>query len=148
MPLMDQINEELKTAMRAKDGLRLGAVRMLMAALKLKEKESQRSLKEDEVQRIVATLIKQRKEAAVQYREGNREDLAAQEEAEAAILQAFLPEQLSREELERLVDEAIAEAGATSAKDIGKVMKTVMPKTTGRADGKEVNELVRARLAG
>ncbi len=146
MELQERIEHALKDAMREKNEIKRDALRMLLTALKVKEKEIRRRPAEAEIQQTITNLIKQRRDSAEQYRTGNRAELAMKEESEIIYLQAFLPEQLSPEELEKLVDEAIAESGATSAKEIGKVMKVLMPKTTGRAEGKQVNELVRQKL--
>ena len=148
MELHEQIEQALKEAMREKNELKRDALRMLLTALKMKEKEIRRRPNEAETQQTITTLIKQRRDSAELYRTGGREELALKEENEILVLQAFLPEQLSPEELEKLVDEAIAESGASSPKEMGKVMKVLMPKTSGRADGKQVNELVRRKLGG
>lgn len=148
MELQQQIEQALKSAMREKNETKRDALRMLLTALKVKEKELKRQPAEAEIQQTITSLIKQRRDSAEQYRTGGREELAAKEEAEIIVLQAFLPQQLSAGELEKLVDEAIAEAGAASPKEMGKVMKVLMPKTAGRADGKQVNEMVRKKLGG
>ena len=148
MELHQQIEHALKEAMREKHETKKDALRMLLTALKLKEKEIRRQPNEAEIQQTITTLIKQRRDSAEQYKAGGRPDLASKEEAEIHILQAFLPQQLSPDELEALVDSAFAEAGATSPKEMGKVMKILMPKVAGRADGKQVNELVKRRLGG
>jgi len=148
MELQQQIEQALKSAMREKNETKRDALRMLLTALKVKEKELKRQPAEAEIQQTITSLIKQRRDSAEQYRTGGREELAAKEEAEIIVLQAFLPKQLSAGELEKLVDEAIAEAGAASPKEMGKVMKVLMPKTAGRADGKQVNEMVRKKLGG
>ncbi len=148
MELRRKIDQALKDAMLHKDEVRRDAVRMLLTALKMKEKEIRREPNETEIQQIVSTLIKQRRDSAEQYKTGKREDLAAREESEILVLEGFLPEQLPIAELERMVDAAVTESGAVSVKEIGKVMKILMPKTAGRADGKQVNELVRRRLGG
>jgi len=148
MELRRRIDQALKDAMLHKDEVKRDAVRMLLTALKMKEKEIRREPNETEIQQIVSTLIKQRRDSAEQYKTGKREDLAAREESEILVLEGFLPEQLPIAELERMVDAAVTESGAVSVKEIGKVMKILMPKTAGRADGKQVNELVRRRLGG
>ncbi len=146
MELSQRIEEALKEAMKARDENRLNAVRLLMTALKVKEKEIKRSLKEGEIQQVISGQIKQRRDAIEQYGKADRQDLAAREEEEIRVLQGFLPEPLSEEELERIVTEAVSEVGATSARDMGRVMKVLMPKVSGKADGKLVNELVRKKL--
>ncbi len=147
MTLLDQIHADLKEAMRARDSVRLGALRLILTAVKNKEKEVKRELEEKEVIQIISNQIKQRKDSIEQYKKGGREDLVEKEEQELKILQAYMPEQLSEEELKKLVEETIKEVGATTAKDLGKVMKAIMPKVAGRADGKEVNQLVRTYLS-
>ncbi len=148
MELYPQIEQALKDAIRGKDEVARDAVRMLLTALKLKEKDIKRRPGDDEIRQVVSTLIKQRRDSAEQYKAGGRPELADREEDEIRILQAFLPAQLSPAELERMVEEAIAETGAASPKEMGKVMKILMPKTSGRADGKQVNELVKRKLGG
>jgi hypothetical protein len=147
MELRAKIEEALKNAIRAKNENAKDALRMLITALKVKEKEIKRQPGETEIYQVIAGLIKQRHDSADQYRKGGREDLAAKEEDEIRTLQEFTPEQLSSEELEKMVDEAVGESGADSLKDMGRVMKILMPKVAGRADGKTVNELVRRRFA-
>ena len=147
MSLLDQIHSDLKEAMKAKDSIRLGALRLILTAVKNKEKELRRELEEREVLQIVSNQIKQRKDSIEQYRKSGREDVVQKEEQELEILQAYMPQQLSEEELEKLVTETIKEVGATSVKDLGKVMKAIMPRIAGRADGKVVNQMVRAQLS-
>jgi hypothetical protein len=147
MELRARIEEALKNAIRNKDENAKDAVRMLIAALKVKEKEIKRQPVETEVYQVISGLIKQRRDSVDQYRAGGRPDLAAKEEEEIRILQDFAPKQLSPEELEKIVGEAVAESGASSQKDMGRVMKILMPKIAGRADGKTVNESVRRRLS-
>ncbi len=146
MELRAKIEEALKDAMRNKKENARDALRMLLTSLKVKEKELRRQPNEVEIQQTISSLIKQRRDSAEQYKAGSRSDLAAKEEDEIRILEEFLPQQLSPEELGKLVAEAVSEAGATSQKDMGRVMKILMPKVAGRADGKTVNELVRSRL--
>jgi uncharacterized protein len=148
MELQERIEQALKVAIREKSENQRNAIRLVLTALKMKEKELKRVLSETETQHVIASQIKQRRDSVEQYRVAKRTDLAAIEEDEIRILQAFLPEAVGPEELERLVLEAIAETGAQSAKDMGKVMKALMPKVGSRADGKQVNELVRAKLQG
>jgi uncharacterized protein len=148
MELQERIERALKEAMREQHETKRNAIRLLMTALKVKEKDLKRALNEAEMQQVIASQIKQRRDSVEQYRQAKRADLTAIEEEEIVILQTFLPEALSPEALEHLVLEAIAEVGAQSLKDMGKVMKALMPKVGGRADGKQVNELVRAKLQG
>jgi len=146
MTLKEQIEGALKDAIRSRDETRRNALRMLLTAMKNKEKEVRRELETAEIRQLIGAALKQRREAAEQYRKGGREDLASVEERESEVLQEFLPEPLSREALEALVDEVIREVGAAGPKDMGKVMQAIMPKVAGRAEGKEVNDCVRRRL--
>ena len=148
MELQQRIENSLKEAMREKDEIRRDAVRMLLTAMKMREKEIRRVPGEVEIQQIVASLIKQRRDSSEQFRKAHRDDLADKEDREIVILEGFLPQQMSREELEEAIVAAISETGAASEKEFGKVMKALMPKVSGRADGKVVNELVRAKLMG
>ena len=148
MSLQDQLNNDMKDAMRAKDALRLGTIRQLRSAIKNKEIEIGQSLDDEGVTAVISTQVKQRREAAQMYRDNERLDLAEKEEAELEVLQSYLPAQLSEEELRAIIGAIIAEVGATSPKDMGKVMGPVMAKTRGCADGKLVNQLVRDLLAG
>jgi hypothetical protein len=147
MELVRRIDEALKDAIRGRQESKRNAVRLLLTAMKMKEKELMRSLHEAEIQQVIASQIKQRRDAAEQYLRGGREELAAQENEEMEVLQAFLPEQLTLEALSGMIDAAINEAGAQSSKDMGKVMKLLMPRVAGRAEGKVINELVRGKLS-
>jgi uncharacterized protein YqeY len=147
MTLMERISQDLTSAMRAREAQRLAALRMAKAALMNREVEKGRALDESEEQQVVVSLIKQRRDSIEQFRQGGRQDLADKEAAEIITLEVYLPPPVDPAEIERAVTEAIAEAGATSAKDLGKVMKAVMPKLAGRAvDGRTINELVRRKL--
>ena len=147
MTLMERISQDLTSAMRAREAQRLAALRMAKAALMNREVEKGRALDESEEQQVVVSLIKQRRDSIEQFRQGGRQDLADKEAAEIITLEVYLPPPVDPAEIERAVSEAIAEAGATSAKDQGKVMKAVMPKLAGRAvDGRTINELVRRKL--
>jgi uncharacterized protein len=148
MELQERIEQALKEAIREQSENKRNAIRLLLTAIKVKEKEHKRALNETEAQQVIASQIKQRRDSMDQYLAAKRADLAAVEEDEIRILQAFLPEALTTDTLERLVAKAIAEVGAQSGKDMGRVMKALMPKVAGRADGKLVNELVRAKLKG
>jgi uncharacterized protein YqeY len=134
-------------AMRAHDALRRDVLRMAEAAVYAVEKKEHRDLSDDEVVGILTREVKTRRESVEAFRAGGREDLATKEEAEIAILSTFLPEQLSDDEICALVDEAIAQTGASSARDLGRVMSAVSPRTRGRAEGKRVSELVAQALA-
>ncbi len=145
--LRSKIERALKEAMLVKDDVAKDALRGLLTAVKNKEKELKRLPTDNEIMQIISSQIKQRKESIEQFKAGGREELASKEAKEIEILEKFLPAQLSKEELEKIIDEAIKEANATSPKDMGKVMKIVMPKVAGRADGKVVNEMVKAKLS-
>ncbi len=147
MSIQDQLIEEMKVAMKARDSLRLGTIRMARTALKNAEIEARHELDDAAAIKILSTLVKQRREAAEAYR-ATRPELADKEEQELVVLQEFLPDQLGMDELEGLVARAIAESGASTMRDMGAVMKLVTPQTTGRADGKLVSEIVRKQLAG
>ena len=146
MGLKERIQQDIKGAMKEKDQVKLSTLRLLMSEIKNKEIDAGGELEEADLLSIIQKAAKQRKESIEQYKKGGRDELAAKEERELEILNSYLPQQLSREELEALVREAIARCGATSPKDMGKVMKEVMPAVKGRADGKEVNALVRTLL--
>ena len=147
MTLIDRISADMAAAMRAKDQARLAPLRMAKAALMNREVEKGRPLDEKEAQQVIASLIKQRRDSIDQFRSGNRNDLADREAAEIVTLEAYLPPPLDPAVIERAVDEAIAEAGASSSKDLGRVMKGVMNRLQGQAvDGRTVNELVRKKL--
>jgi uncharacterized protein YqeY len=150
MPLNEKIAADLTAAMKAKDAPRLSALRMLKAAVMNKGMvEKGRDLEDAEVLQVVASLVKQRRDSVEQFAKAGRTDLVDKETAEIAILEHYLPPAVSAEEIEAAVDAAIAETGATSVKDMGKVMKAVMPKLAGKnADGKAVNDAVRRKLGG
>jgi uncharacterized protein YqeY len=147
MALVEQIEKDLTAAMKARQELRLSVLRMAKSALKLKQVELVKALDDAQATAVLRTLVKQRHDSVEQFRKGGREDLATKEEKEIIILEGYLPAGASDEEIDAAVAEAIAETGATSAKDIGKVMKAAMAKLAGKnADGKRVNEKVRAKL--
>ena len=148
MALKDQLDADLKSAMKDKDQLKLSVVRMLKSAIKYREIEVMKTLDDAGVQAVISSEIKRRRDSVEQYRQGGREDLASKEESEIALLQAYLPAQLSPEELGKVVDAAIQRVGAQGPKDMGKVMKEVLPEVQGKAEGKVVSELVKAKLAG
>jgi uncharacterized protein YqeY len=145
--LVERLEGEVKEAMLARDDERRDALRLILNSLRGAEKELQRPLSEDEELQVLQRERKRRTEAAEAFRAGDRPEQAAKEEAELAILEEFMPEPLSEEELERIVDDAIAETGATSIRDMGRVMADVMPQLAGRADGSAVGQLVREKLA-
>jgi len=147
MSLKDQLNESMKTAMKARDDLRLSAVRMVRSMVKNREIEQKTELNDQEIIEVISTLAKQRRESIRMYREGNRPDLVEKEEAELEVLLGFLPAQLSIAEIEALVDRIISETGAQGARDMGRVMKALTPLTAGKADGKTVSDTVKQKLA-
>ncbi len=147
MSLQEQLNTAMKESMRAKDSLRLNAIRLVKSAIKNKEIEARQEFDDQAVIGVLSSLVKQRRESAQVYRDSGRADLAEKEEREMAVIQEFLPQQLSEVEIKAIIEAAVAETGAASARDMGKVMKIVTAKTVGRADGRMVSELVKARLA-
>jgi uncharacterized protein len=148
MALKDRLDEDLKAAMREKAPLRLGTIRMLKSSIKYREIELMKPLDDAGVLAVIASEVKRRRDSVEQYRAGNRADLAEKEEAEIQILQEYLPQQLGEDELRAKVDEAIAKAGAQGPKDMGAVMKALLPEVQGRAEGKAVSDMVKARLSG
>jgi uncharacterized protein YqeY len=147
MALVEDVSRAITEAMKAKDSQRLAALRMLKAAFMNREVERGRALDENEARQVVSALVKQRRDSIEQFTKGGRKDLADKETAEIAVLESYLPPAIDTAELERAVDAAIASTGATSAKDMGKVMKSVMAELAGKTvDGKAVNELVRRKL--
>ena len=147
MALKDTLDADLKAAMKDKDQLKLSVVRMLKSAIKYREIEVMKTLDDAGVQAVISSEIKRRRDSVEQYRQGAREDLAAKEEAEIAVLQSYLPAQLSPEELSRVVDAVIQRVGAQGPKDMGRVMKELLPEVQGKAEGKAVSELVKQKLA-
>lgn len=149
MSLMQKISADMTVAMRNRDQARLAPLRMAKAALMNREVEKGRALDDAEAQQVIASLIKQRRDSAEQFTNGGRPELAARETAEIATLETYLPPPIEPAEIAKAVDEAVTETGATSAKDLGKVMKVVMGKLAGRgADGRAINEAVRRKLGG
>lgn len=148
MSLKARINDDMKAAMRGGEKLRLGTIRMLMAAIKQREVDDRREMADGDVLQIVEKLIKQRREAAAQFASAGRSELEARENEEAAILAAYLPAALSDAEVHALVEEAVASTGAAGVRDMGKVMNALRPKLQGRADMSQVSGLVKARLGG
>jgi len=147
MSLRDRLTEDLKTAMKARDQLRMDVIRMIKAAVLNKEVEIRKDLDDAEMSRIMTTMIKQRKESVEQYEKGNRAELAAKERQEISIIESYLPKALSSLELSGIVDAVIRETGAGSPKDMGAVMKAVMTRLAGQqVDGKQVSDLVRSKL--
>ncbi len=147
MTLIVRMEDDLKEAMLARDAERRDALRLLLNSLKAAEKELQRPLSDEEELQVLQRERKRRIEAAEAFRTGGRDEQAESEEAELAVLEEFMPEPLSEDDLEEIVDDAIAENGATSMRDFGRVMADVMPQVSGRADGSVVSQLVKEKLA-
>tara|TARA_B100001248_G_scaffold262685_1_gene260900 strand:+ start:3898 stop:4338 length:441 start_codon:yes stop_codon:yes gene_type:complete len=146
--MKEQILSDMKTAMKAKDADRLTTLRMLQSAVKNKEIELRpNEITDKEVMEVVKKLIKQRQDSAEQYEKAGREDLLAKEKSEIEILEVYLPEQMSEEQVGKIVDDMIAELGASSMKEMGAVVKAVMAKTAGAADNKIISSLVKAKLS-
>jgi len=145
--LVERLEGEVKEAMLARDAARRDALRLILNSLRAAEKDLQRPLSEEEELQVLQRERKRRNEAAEAFRSGGREEQARKEEAELAVLEEFMPAPLSEEELEQIVDDAIAETGATSLRDMGRVMADVMPQVAGRADGSAVGQIVREKLA-
>lgn len=146
MAVPDRIREEMKRALKEGAKEKVSILRYALSALQNKEKELGRSLEDGEAYQVLRTLIKKGREAAEKFRQGGREDLARKEEEEIGILESFLPKPLSEEELGRIIDQAIREVQAQGPRDLGKVMKVVMPQVAGRAEGQVVNALVKRKL--
>ena len=148
MSLKARVNEDMKAALRGGEKLRLGTIRMLIAAIKQREIDDRREMTDAEVLQIVEKLIKQRREAAAQFGSAGRTDLETKELAEARILADYLPAQLSEAEIRALLEEAIQTTGAAGMKDMGKIMNALRPAVQGRADMSQISNLVKARLSG
>jgi uncharacterized protein YqeY len=146
--IKERLMEEMRSAAKEKDRLKLSIIRLALAAVQNKEKEFRRNVSEEEAIQGISGLIKKGKESIEQFKAGQRSDLVAKEEKEIEVLQTFLPQQLTPEELEVEISKAWEEAEASTPKDMGKVMKILMPRIAGRAEGKVVNELVRKRFSG
>jgi uncharacterized protein len=148
LPLLDEVTSAIADAMRKRDAVRLGALRMLKAALMNREVERGRALDDTEARQVVTSLVKQRKDSIEQFTKGGRTDLADKEAAEIGVLESYLPPAADPGAIARAVAEAIAETGATSVKDMGRVMKATMARLAGQSvDGKTVNELVKQKLS-
>jgi len=147
MALYDDILADLKKSMKEQDKVRLSVLRGLKSAIKNKQVELRKELTDDQIRGLISSEIKKRKEAIDKFGQGSRYDLVEKEEAELTILSSYLPPQLSTEEIKGIVTEAIEEISASSPKDLGRVMKSVMPKLAGRADGREVNRIARELLS-
>lgn len=146
MSLLQKFDDDLKVALKTSDRLKVSVLRMLKAALKNRQIEKREELSEEDILSVISTLSKQRRESIEQFSKGGREGLAEKERQELAILQSYLPKQLTTEELDRIIIEAIKESSAEGIKDMGKVMRLVMPRVKGAADGKIVNQRVKELL--
>jgi uncharacterized protein YqeY len=144
--LKRRINQDAKEALKSKDTLTLNVLRMLKSEIRYKEIERGSELSDDDVISVLSSAIKKRKDSIQQFEKGGRDDLASKEKEELAVVTKYMPEQVSEEELSQIISQAISEEGATGATDLGKVMKLVMPKVRGRADGKKVNQMVSSQL--
>ena len=147
MGLEERLVDEMKQAMRSSDKVRLSTIRMIRTAVKNKEIELRKKLDDEEIQRVIQGMLRRNEESIEQFRLGGRMDLVDKESQEGDILKSYLPQTLSTEEILKVIDESIQETQASSLKDLGKVMKSVMPKLTGKADGKVINQLVKERLS-
>lgn len=147
MGLNEKIVEDLKQAMKAKDSVRVSCLRMLKASLKNKQVEKRHELGDEDIHSVVSSLVRKGKEAIGEYRKGGREDLASKEELEINILYEYLPQQLTREEIEEILRNTISELSAKGPKDLGNVMKAAMIKMAGQAQGKEVSEIAKKLLS-
>jgi uncharacterized protein YqeY len=148
MPLKERITEDMKTAMRSGEKERLGTIRLILSAIKQREVDERITLDDSQVLAAIEKMVKQRKEAITQFEAGNRADLVAKETAEIAVLQTYLPTQMSDAEVDALIAEAIASTGASSIKDMGKVMNVVKAKAQGRADMGAVSGRIKQKLSG
>ena len=146
MSIKEKLRADLVAAMKARAELKVSTLRLITSAIKNKEIDERKELDDDGVLAVLNTAAKQRRDSIEQYEKGGRQDLADKEKAELVIIQEYLPQQLSKDEVTAFIKEAIAETGAAGAKDMGKVMKALMPKVKGKADGKLVNELVKEIL--
>jgi uncharacterized protein YqeY len=149
MSLKEKLAEEMKTALKAHDKIRVSTIRLIRDAINKREIEQGREALDDAgVTKVIGAMVRRSEEAIVDFKRGNRKDLVDQEGLQLEILKSFLPEQLSIEEIQSLIDKAVQEAGAVALEDLGKVMKILMPKIAGKADGRTVNQMVRERLSG
>ena len=148
MSLKDRITDDMKTAMKAKEAARLGAIRLLLAAIKQKEVDERIQLDDTQVTTVIEKMLKQRKDSISQYEAAGRQDLADAEKFEAGILSAYMPQAMSADEVAAIVAQAMADSGAQAPADMGKVMALVKPQIAGRADMGEVSKLVKAKLSG
>jgi len=147
MTLKAQITEDMKTAMRAKDSTRLGTIRLLQAAVKQREVDERIELNDDDVISVIEKMLKQRRDSITAYESANRTDLADVEKAEVLVLQTYLPQQLTEDEVVELLEKVVADTGATDMKDMGKVMAAIKPLVAGKADMGRISGLIKSRLA-
>jgi uncharacterized protein YqeY len=147
MSLEERLVDEMKQAMKSGDKARLSTIRMIRTAVKNKEIDLRNKLDDDEILRVIQGMVRKSEESVEQFKAGGRMDLVEKETKEIEILRSYLPQALSKEDVIRIIDESIQETQASSLKDLGKVMKSVMPKLTGKADGKLINQLVKERLS-
>lgn len=145
--MKEQLLSELKEAMKNKDELRKNTITMLRSAILQVEKDSQKTLNEDEIIVIISKEVKKRRDSITDYEKAGRDDIVSDLNKEIEILSKYLPQQLNEDEIRKIVDEAIIESGATSPKDMGKVMQILRPKTAGKADGKKVSDIVKEKLS-
>ena len=146
MSLKEKLQEDLKSSMKNKDTIKKSVVTLIRAAIKQHEVDNRVELADGAIIDIISKQLKQRKDSLAEFEKANRDDLVEETKSEIQVLEGYLPQQLSEEELEKIVIETIAEVGATSMKDMGKIMATIKPKTAGRADGRKINELVKKNL--
>jgi uncharacterized protein YqeY len=144
--LKERLNQDMKEALKAHDSARLSAIRMIISAVRNKEIDARKDMDDEGVLSVLSTSAKQRRESIEQYEKAGRQDLVDKEKAELEVIMSYMPQQMGRKEIEALVRDAVAESGAAGPADMGKVMKVLMPKVKGRADGKLVNEVVKAAL--
>ena len=147
MSLEERLLDEMKQAMKSNDKLRLSTIRMIRSALNHKEIDLRKKLEDEEIAKVIQAMVRKGEESVEQFQAGGRTDLVDKEKKEIEILKSFLPQPLSQEEILKIIDQSIQETQASSPKDIGKVMKSVMPKIGGKADGKLINQLVKERLS-
>ena len=147
MSLEERLVEEMKQAMKSNDKLRLSTIRMIRSSMKNKEIELRKKLEDEDIVKVIQVMVRKGEESVEQFQAGKRVDLVEKETKEIEILKSFLPQPLSQEEILKIIDQSIQETQASSPKDMGKVMKSVMPKIGGKADGKLINQLVKERLS-
>jgi uncharacterized protein YqeY len=147
MSLEEKLVDEMKQAMKSNDKLRLSTIRMIRSAIKNKEIEQRKKLDDEGIFKVIQGMVRKNEESIEQFKAGGRMDLVEKEQKEVEIMKSFLPQPLSREEILRIIDQSIEETQASSLKDLGKVMKSVMPRLEGKADGKLINQLVKEKLS-